>query len=390
MVRQPASVIRSAVLGCLFLGHMMAIGLAWLPMFTYLRRHMTDEWMAIATAILPIGGLSSYFISRSLQRWPKWNQTRYRVGFAQLLLAGLYWSIFRVMEQPAEGPTHPSTIVALVGLILLTGCAQPMAFSGLIATGLRQATDLYPLLRSLASLGYIAAGLILAVGLPIDGTQLLAASCVFLIVGLASICVLRDQEPLPVGESTSNVVSIAGVIGAAEVALLALIAMTMAFSEITHNIQTQTLLTQVFGPSGNALIQIGVGIEFGLLLAMPWLRHYPWLRQILFLAGPLGWILVIAGMMSVEQLPWAAISLVGLGLNAPWQTLVAQRLGADPHQQIKLTTAQAAGSLSAYLTTWGLAYVDLPLHANWLAALLVVGSGALVASVALATRATDP
>jgi hypothetical protein len=369
----------------LFFGHMVAVGLAWQPMYTFLRTQLSDAWMVVSTAILPAGAFGSYLISRQLLHWPRWSQTRWRVGVSQLILSALYGILALLVGQLEGDLASPAVAVLPISVcILLIGCAQPIAFSGLTAAGLRHLPRYYPIVRSAASIGFIAAGFILAGGMAIDGTHLRTASALMGVVG-ASACLLlpNDSWPKPV-DSPDAGPTVPSSVGSANwtgsLAPLMAIAMTLSFAECTHNIQTQTMLTEQFGPRGNALIQAGVLLEIALLLAMPWLLYSLPIRRVLFIAGPAGWMVLAIGMMLVARAPWAAWAVVGLGLNAPWQTLVAHRLGPNPHQQIKLTTAQAVGSLTAFLTTWVLAIRGAPLQVNWGAALTIAAVGGLLAS----------
>jgi hypothetical protein len=370
-------------LAIVFLLHQTGVGLATQPLFTLLRNVLSESQLPLVTWVFPIGTVGSFFFAKSFDHWITRNIPAIIVA-AELLTGLAYYSLYcQCSSMPSGGIASYGDLLLITNISMVLGFTQSLTWSMLVSTTFRTIPSQFPKQRSIASAGWLLAGLTL-VGLSnATGVSLLLAIGFLFLSGTAAMMIRRGSLPIV---KTNNARAHGNL-------LLLAVAAILATVECRYGINAQSYLFESLGSRCNLFLMAPVAIEILLLMTIAAKgQTCPRTGRMALIAGPLSWMIVIGSLAIYST--YGSIVLLGiafLAFNVVFQAALAYRLPSDVKGQSALTFAQAIGGLVGYGMTLSDALLGVTLADSWTSTFfLAVGASGLAAAALLREVVTLP
>ena len=152
MLSRPSRTRQFTLLAAVFHLHLLAVGLAAQPMFTFLRTVLSESELPVVTWLFPIGTAASFLLSRRFdQVILRYVPATLMVG--ELLLAAGYFGLQFHASSMDKGSSSVFDFAIIAAFSFQIGFFSTLSWMILTTTALRTVPNHYHKLRALASSG---------------------------------------------------------------------------------------------------------------------------------------------------------------------------------------------------------------------------------------------
>lgn len=333
------------IFGVLFGLHFLAVGMAWVPLFTRLREAFGQQ----TTAICGIGpafaaGLTLVMFIRLERLNNRLNRVAFCAG-AEFGMGVLYLIIHGLLTTFTSDQISAWFLFPIFSILGMFQSSANTLISTMVVTS--NSAGLLPRVRAMGSLTYAIVAFLIGNLIPLHATLPLAALtsfsmgilCLFL-MGRMAATALTIKEDTTASERNHLLILL--------LPLLLLIYCTGA-AEQFYNLYSHQFATYQFGKQGTILISLAVLLEIVILFVYPkqLIGNQIWL----LMAHPIAWSLLF-GLCGYGSLisPYFAAAMILQGFNCAGVVLVQRKVGMHWHSvsgQAAVTFSQGAGWLTA-------------------------------------------
>jgi len=340
------------IYGLLFGLHFVAIGFAWIPLFTKLRELFGQQTAAICGSGPSIAAIMTLFLFLFVEsRWPLISR-RLWCAMAEVGMAGGYAAVFFAIQIPVEWYESQTFGVEWVLLPMFIAMGLCQASANALLTSMVLASGFsanLPKYRAIGSLGYaLVAFSMNSLIQPSHG--LLLATLTACIGAVACRYLPKPEVTKPTAANTETLLHSSRWNRQLPVVIpLLLMLFLIGNCEQFHMLYAHQFATKQFGASGINWIGYAVLLEICVLFLYP-AKHHGW-RSLLILVQPVAWVLLFYSCTSgIEWSHWFAYAILLQGFNCAGVVMVQQRIGkilSNVSAQASITFAQGLGSLFA-------------------------------------------